>query len=121
MKKILIIEDDNFLQDLEAEKIKKHDYDVIIAKTGEEAMTKILEPGIDLVILDLLLPNFDGFQILEKIKTDDATKKIPVIIFSNLSKSNDMEKAIKLGANEFMIKSNFSLEELVEHINKMLA
>lgn len=121
MKKILIIEDDNFLQDLEADKVKKSNYDVIIARTGEEAMEKITEPGIDLILLDLLLPNFDGFQILEKIKKEEATKKIPVIIFSNLSESKDMEKAIKLGANEVMVKSNFSLEELVDHINKILA
>lgn len=121
MKKVLIIEDDNFLQNLEAEKIKKQNYEVIVAQTGEEGMVKILEPGISIILLDLLLPNFDGFEILKKIRETEATKNIPVIIFSNLSETKDIEKATSLGATAVMVKSNFSLEELVESINKILA
>ena len=120
MAKILIIEDDNFLQGLEAGKLKKDGYDIITASSGEEGMKKITEPGINLILLDLVLPNFDGFSILQKIKETDATKNIPVIVFSNLSEDKDIKKAEKLGANDFMIKSNFTLEELIEHINKIL-
>jgi DNA-binding response OmpR family regulator len=120
MKKILIIEDDNFLQGLEAGKLKKENYDIITASTGEEAMKKISEPAIDLIMLDLVLPNFDGFEILKKIRETNATKKVPVIVFSNLSEDKDIKKAGSLGANDFMIKSNFTLEELIEHINKIL-
>jgi len=120
MRKILIIEDDNFLQGLEAGKLKKENYDIITASTGEEAMKKINEPAIDLILLDLVLPKFDGFEILQKIRETDATKKIPVIVFSNLSEDKDIKKAEKLGANDFMIKSNFTLDELIEHINKIL-
>lgn len=121
MKKVLIIEDDNFLQDLEAAKIKKNSYDVIVAKTGEEGMAMIMEPGIDIIILDLLLPNYDGFDILKKIRETESIKKLPVIVFSNLSETKDIDRAISLGATEVMVKSNFSLEELIEHINSILA
>ncbi len=120
MKKVLIIEDDEFLQGLEAAKIKKSGYDVIAAQNGEDGMRRISDPKIDLVLLDLLLPNFDGFQILKKIRETEATKNIPVIVFSNLSEKKDLDRATELGATRFMIKSNFSLEELIEYIDKTL-
>lgn len=120
MRKILIIEDDSFLQGLESSKLKKDNYEVITASDGEEGMEKINELGIDLILLDLILPKFDGFEILKKIKETEALKKIPVIVFSNLSEEKDIKKAEALGATDFMVKSNFTLDELVEHINKIL-
>lgn len=121
MKKILIIEDDSFLQGLEVGKLKKDNFEVLVASTGEEGMKMINEPGIDLVLLDLVLPNFDGFEILKKIRETEAIKTLPVIVFSNLSEEADVKKAESLGSTDFMVKSNFTLDELVEHINKILA
>lgn len=120
MKKVLIIEDDSFLQGLEAAKLKKENYDIVVASTGEEGMEKIKEPGIDLILLDIILPQFDGFEILKRVREIENTKNIPVIVFSNLSEEKDIEKAKALGATDFMVKSNFTLDELVEHINKVL-
>ncbi len=120
MKKILIIEDDSFLQDLEAVKLKKEKYEVITASTGEEAVNMISEPNIDIILLDLILPNYDGFEILKKIREIDNLKEIPVIVFSNLSEEKDIKKSKELGATDFMVKSNFTLDELVKHINKIL-
>ncbi len=120
MRKVLIIEDDSFLQGLEASKLKKDGYDVITASNGEEGMQKINEPGIDLILLDIILPKFDGFEILKKVRATEAIKNIPVIVFSNLSEEKDIKKAEQLGATDFMVKSNFTLDELVEHINKIL-
>lgn len=120
MRKILIIEDDSFLQGLEASKLKKESYDVITASTGEEGMNKINEAGIDLILLDLVLPKFDGFEILKKIRETESLKKIPVIVFSNLSEDKDIKRAEELGATDFMVKSNFTLDELVDRINKIL-
>ncbi len=120
MKKILIIEDDNFLQGLEASKLKKNGYEVIAASNGEEGMEKINEPGINLILLDLILPKIDGFEILKKIKETDTLKGVPIIVFSNLSEDKDMQKAKELGATSFMVKSNFTLDELEDHINKLL-
>ncbi len=120
MKKILIIEDDDFLLGLESKKINSSGYEVIFAQTGEDAMNKILEKDISIILLDLLLPNYDGFEILKKIRETEATKSIPVIIFSNLAEVKDRDKALALGATEVLIKSNFSLEEVIEHINKLV-
>lgn len=120
MKKVLIIEDDSFLQGLEVAKLKKDNFDVIVASTGEEGMEKINESGIDLILLDLVLPRFDGFEILKKVRETEALKTIPVIVFSNLSEDKDIKRAEELGATDFMVKSNFTLDELVENINKIL-
>lgn len=120
MKKVLIIEDDSFLQGLEVGKLKKDNYEVVVAGTGEEGMDKINEEGIDLILLDLILPKFDGFEILRKVRETESIKTLPVIVFSNLSEEKDIKKAESLGATDFMVKSNFTLDELVDHINKIL-
>jgi DNA-binding response OmpR family regulator len=120
MIKILVIEDDSFLQSLEASKLAKEGFEVLTASTGDEGMTKINEPGLGLVLLDLMLPNFDGFDILKKIREQKETEKIPVIVFSNLSEDSAMQKADSLGATKFMVKSNFTLDELVTEIKNIL-
>ncbi len=120
MSKILIIEDDAFLQGLEASKLTKEGYDILVASSGDEALEKINEPGINLILLDLVLPNFDGFQVLEKVRSTDAIKMLPVIVFSNLSEDKDVKKAKELGATDFMVKSNFTLDELVDRIKMIL-
>lgn len=121
MRKILIVEDDVFLRDLEANRLKKDNYEIITVSTGDEALEKIKEPNIDLILLDLVLPGMDGFDILKKIKETKELENVPVIVFSNLSEEKDVKKAKELGALDFMVKSNFSLSELAEHINKILS
>jgi DNA-binding response OmpR family regulator len=120
MKKILIIEDDSFLQGLEVGKLEKEGYKVITASSGEEAMKKINESGISAILLDLVLPNFDGFEILKKIRETEALKTIPVIVFSNLSEEKTVTRSKNLGATEFMVKSNFTLDELLKRIKANL-
>lgn len=120
MKKVLIIEDDSFLQGLEAKKLTKAGFEIITASTGEEAMHKINEPGINIILLDLILPNYDGFEILKKIRETEKTKDTPVIVFSNLSEEKDVKKSKELGATDFMVKSNFTLDELINRINSLL-
>ncbi|MFA5773721.1 MAG: response regulator [Candidatus Paceibacterota bacterium] len=120
MRKILIIEDDSFLQGLEASKLEKEGYGIITASSGGEAMKKINEPNIDVILLDLILPDFDGFELLKKIREIKTLKNVPVIVFSNLSEEKDIKKSKELGATDFMVKSNFTLDEMIEHINKIL-
>jgi two-component system, OmpR family, response regulator VicR len=120
MKKILVIEDDSFLLGLEVTKLEKDSFEVITASNGEEGMDMIIEPGIDLILLDIILPKFDGFEILKKVRETEQLKKIPVIVFSNLSEEKDIKRAEQLGATDFMVKSNFTLDELVERIKKIL-
>jgi DNA-binding response OmpR family regulator len=119
MKKVLIVEDDGFLQGLEAGKLEKEGYEVITASTGEQAMKQIHEPDINIILLDLMLPDFDGFELLQNIRTIEVLKNIPVIVFSNLSEEKDVKKSKELGATDFMVKSNFTLEELIQHIKNI--
>jgi DNA-binding response OmpR family regulator len=119
MKKILIIEDDNFLQGLEVAKLEKEGYKILTASTGEEALKKIDEPAIDIVLLDLVLPDFDGFDILKKIREKEDMKNTPVIVFSNLSEEKTIKKSQELGATDFMVKSNFTLDELVKRVSEI--
>ncbi|MDQ3076286.1 MAG: response regulator [bacterium] len=120
-KTILIIEDDNFLQGLEAKKLEKEGYHVVTASNAAESF-KIIDSGttIDLILLDLLLPEVDGFTILKKIREDSKLGETPVIIFSNLSEEKDVEKATQLGISEFMVKSNFTLDELATKIKLLI-
>ena len=120
-KTILIIEDDNFLQGLEAKKLKKEGYNIATAANSTEAFDVINSTvKVDLILLDLLLPDVDGFQILEKIRENPLYKTVPVIIFSNLSEEKDVEKAKTLGISEFMVKSNFTLDELAEKVKILI-
>lgn len=120
-KTILIIEDDNFLQGLEATKLKKEGYEIMTASNSVEAF-RAIDKGvqIDLILLDLLLPEVDGFMILEKIREDKKMLIVPVIVFSNLSEEKDIKRATKLGISEFMIKSNFTLDELAKKVKELI-
>ncbi len=119
-KKILIVEDDSFLQGLAATKLKKDGMEVLIASDSDEA-NKVMETETpDLIILDLVLPGVDGFGILKNVRENPKFAKTPVIIFSNLSEDKDIKRAQELGANEFMIKSNFTLDELSTKIKDIL-
>lgn len=119
-KKILIIEDDAFLQGLASRKLQSQGYDISIAADSEEGF-KVLEENIpDMILLDLLLPNIDGFEFLEKIRASENWKDIPVIVFSNLSEEKDIKRATDLGVKEYMVKANFTLDELTNKIKGFL-
>ncbi len=120
-QKILIIEDDSFLQGLVATKLTKEGYEIVTAANGEEAVKVADEKKPDFILLDLVLPGMDGFEVLSKIRKNDSLKKTPIIVFSNLAEDKDMAKAKELGANEFMVKSNFTLDELAVKIKEILA
>ena len=119
-KSILIIEDDNFLQGLASRKLQNEGFIIFNAPDAAGAF-KVLENTIpSMILLDLLLPGVDGFEILKKIRGDARTKNIPVIVFSNLSEDKDITRAKELGINEFMVKSNFTLDELTDKIKMTL-
>ena len=117
---ILVVEDDEFLRSLAAKRLEKDGYGVAVAVDGESAFNIVLETKPTLVLLDLLLPGKDGFEVLKQIRENNVTKKIPVIIFSNLGRKEDIEKAQKLGANDFLIKANFTLDDLAGKIKQLL-
>ena len=120
-KTIFIIEDDIFLQGLEATKLKKEGYDIQTAASGKEVSTIVEKKiKIDLILLDLMLPDMDGFEILTMIRKESIYLNTPVIVFSNLSEEKDIEKAKSMGVKEFMVKSNFNLDELTAKVREMI-
>lgn len=119
-KKILIVEDDSFLQGIASTKLEKEGFTVSGANNSDEA-TKILAADTpDLVLLDLVLPGTDGFGILKMIRESEKTMTTPVIVFSNLSEDKDIKHAKDLGATDYMVKSNFTLDELADRIKEIL-
>lgn len=120
MAKILIIEDDKFLRELISRKVFDEKFETEGAVDGEEGLRKIKESKPDLVLLDLILPGIDGFEVLARIKEDMSLASIPVIILSNLGQREDIERGLRLGAVDFMVKAHFTPSEIVEKIRKIL-
>lgn len=118
--KILIVEDDSFLQGLASSKLEKEGFAVTGASNADEAAVALDNDTPDLILLDLVLPGTDGFSILKKIREGVKTKDIPVIVFSNLSEDTDVKHAKDLGATDYMVKSNFTLDELADRIKEIL-
>ncbi|MFZ3054964.1 MAG: response regulator [Minisyncoccales bacterium] len=120
LKKILLIEDDKFLRELMNKKLLTMGYDVTCASDGETGLVAIKESKPDVVLLDLILPGINGFEVLEKAKKDPDTASIPVIILSNLGQSEDIEKGLKLGAKDFLVKAHFTPQEIVAKLKTII-
>ncbi len=120
MSKILVVEDDKFLREMISRKLDKEGYDVIQAVDGEKGEIKIKEEKPDLVLLDLILPGIDGFEVLERVKKDPSVSEIPIIILSNLGQKSEVERGINLGAIDFLIKAHFTPAEIVKKIREII-
>lgn len=119
-KKILIVEDDKFLRELITQKLIKEDFEVSEAIDGEEGIRKIKEEKPDLILLDLILPGIDGFEVLSQMKKESTLASIPVIILSNLGQKDDVEKGLKMGAVDYLIKAHFTPGEIIDKIKAAL-
>jgi len=119
-KNVLIIEDDEFFRELVSKNLSSNGFGVLGAIDGEKGVEKAKESKPDLILLDLLLPNLSGFEVLSALKQNSDTSSIPVIILSNLSSKEDIEKGLKLGASDFLIKSQFASEEIIEKIKSFI-
>lgn len=120
MKKILIIEDDTFLSEMYANKLSQSNFEVEVALDGQQGLEKIKEAKPDLILLDIVLPKIDGFEILRQVKADPKLKKIPIVLLTNLGQQSDLEKGLSLGADEYIIKAHFSPTAVVTKIKKIL-
>ncbi|MGB9598267.1 MAG: response regulator transcription factor [Minisyncoccales bacterium] len=117
-QKILIIEDDKFLAQLLKKKLEEEKLEVVIAPNGEIGLKNA--PETNLIILDLLLPEMDGFEVLKKLKENENTKKIPVLILSNLGQREEIKQGLELGAVDYLVKANFTPREIIEKIKLLL-
>ena len=118
--KLLIIEDDKFLRDLAAQKLAREHLNVLTAVDGEQglAIAEKEKPGI--MLLDILLPGIDGYEVLRRIRANPVLTHMRVIMLSNFGQREDVDKALKLGADQFLVKANYTLDEIVQEIKKML-
>jgi len=117
---ILIVEDDKFLRELLVRKVESAGFVTSVAIDGKEALKKIKEELPRLVLLDLVLPGIDGFEILKQVKEDPQTSKVSVIILSNLGQREDVERGLKLGADDYLIKAHFTPDEIIQKVQKLL-
>ncbi|MBI2640478.1 MAG: response regulator [Candidatus Sungbacteria bacterium] len=121
MYKILIIEDDAFLRKLLAEKLAREGFQVKETAGGKDAMEHLAQEVPHAVLLDLVMPGVDGFQILQEIRKNPASKNIPVIVLSNLGEQEHVDRARSLGADDYLIKAHFILDEIVERVSALIA
>ncbi len=119
-KKILIVEDDTFIQELTAKKLEKAGYTVLMVQNGQDALKKAEEEDLDLVICDLVIPHIDGFEVIAKMRAMEKTKTVPIVVFSNLADSDALGKATAAGATKFLIKANFSLSDVVQEVENLI-
>ena len=118
--KILIVEDDDFLRSLAVSKVTNEGHEVSVAADGEQAVEILKNETPDLILLDLMLPGISGFDVLAQVKQNPSMSETKVIVFSNLGADEDIMKAREIGADEYMVKSNFTLDELVAKIQDLL-
>lgn len=119
---ILLVEDDVFISGMYQTKLSALGYTFELKEDGESAWERLQQdPLPDLVLLDVVLPRKDGFEILEDIRGDARTKNLPVILLTNLGQKPDVERGVKLGADDYIIKAHYTPSEVVEKIKHVLA
>lgn len=117
-KKILIAEDDVFIMEMYSMKLVSEGYEVISASDGKEAINKIKREKPDLIMLDILMPKMDGKEMLKKIKSEKDLSSIPVVVLTNVGEQDSVKDILDLGAKDYLIKSNFTPDEVVEKVKE---
>lgn len=117
---ILLVEDDVFLASIYQKKFEMEGFKITVVDNGEKVLAEAKKKIPDIILLDILLPKKDGFAVLSELKGDAATKKIPVIMLTNLGQKDDVEKGLAVGANDYLIKAHFKPSEIVDKVKKVL-
>ena len=120
VKKILIIEDEAPLRMALEEKFGNEGFDVVSADNGEDGLTLAQEQIPDLILLDIILPKMNGFDVLSHLSKNDATKEIDVIVLTNLSETGKVGDVVRKGVSEYLVKADWTLEELLEKVKNKL-
>lgn len=121
MAKILIIEDDTLMIRLYQKAFSSEGYEVEIAFDGEEGLEKVKEGKPTLILLDVMMPKMHGFEVLDKLKDNKETEKIPVVVLTNLASTQDAETALSKGAVKYIIKSEYTPKQIVDMVKEILA
>lgn len=120
-EKILIIEDDRFIAKMYQTKLSLEGYTVDVAENGTVGLDKIKSMSPDLVLLDIIMPEMDGFGVLEAIRDDETVNSTPVIVMSNLGQEDHLKRARALGAKDYIVKSQLTPMDVVKKIKEVLA
>ena len=120
MKKILLVEDDQFLGSLMKNRFVKEGVEVIWSTTGDDAIARLHEGPVDLILMDIILPGYSGFEAIEKIMADPQCGKTPVIVISNLGQESDVARGTELGVAAYLIKAQTPIDELVRKVREFL-
>jgi CheY-like chemotaxis protein len=118
--KILLVEDDPFMVDIYSTKLKEIGYSVFVALNGEEALEKVKENNPDLMLLDIVLPNMDGWEVLRRLKEDGKNQNLKVIVLSNLGQKPEIEKGLGLGAMKYIIKAHYTPSQVAAEVENIL-
>jgi len=119
-KKILLIEDEKIMIDLLQRKLTQKGYEISVARDGEEGLKEMREIKPDLVLLDIIMPKMGGFEVMEEMGKDKELKKIPVVIISNSGQPVELDEAQRLGARDWLIKTEFDPQEVVDKVIKQI-
>jgi CheY-like chemotaxis protein len=119
-KKILIVEDDPFVLDMYTTKLKMNNITTIQSDNGKKALEVLEKEVPDLILLDIVMPHMDGFELLSELKQNQKTKNIPVILLSNLGQKDDIEKGLRLGAEDYIVKAKSTPTEVVRKVKSLL-
>jgi CheY-like chemotaxis protein len=121
-KKILLVEDEEIMIDLLQRKLTREGYEVFVARDGEEGLKKMreMDPKPDLILLDIVMPKMGGFEVMEEMAKDEKLKNIPVIVISNSGQPVELDRAKKLGAKDWLIKTEFDPKEVLEKVKKQI-
>jgi DNA-binding response OmpR family regulator len=117
---ILLVEDDVFVSKAYAYFLRKAGFNVTTANDGETALTTLTKIKPDIILLDLIMPIMNGFEVLEQLKKKKISKEIPVIIVSNLAQDSEREECLRLGATDYLIKSDFLMKDVIEKVKKYI-
>lgn len=120
-KTVFIVEDDEFVSEVYKEKLSLEGFRVMLEGDGSRVVESLRKDRPDIVLLDLVVPGKDGFQILQEIREDERLRSLPVIVMSNLSQDQDIARAAALGASEYVVKANVSLDQMAATVRKHLS
>ena len=118
MSTVLVVEDSHPTRELVMRILKREGYDVMGAANGLEALDSIQRESPDLVLLDIMMPGMDGMTMLQELRDNPDTRELPVILLTALSDESRLSRARELGVREYLVKTRFSYDELLEHVNK---
>lgn len=120
--KLILVEDDSFLREIIYKRLVQEGFFVTPVEDGEKAIEEMGKGNFDLMLLDIILPGINGFEILERIRNsdDEKEKNMPIIMLSNLGQDEDIDKAMDLGANNYLVKAHFTTDEIIDKIKKEL-